>query len=409
MGEYIDMFANELSKLKSFRGESDIAKEIAGRMHRYWKNVPDKHVDSFSAVGVDSSLQSVALSTGYTLIVVRACLASSAKKRDLKVYITTGEVTELGNRLMENMENSLMSENIEEVSFVDGSLYGRASHVPLQFHNDGFENFILEYYSNYNHLIENARKKNSKLIGISKSSGTTFLRDMVVMELYMEELEINGLDGEDDLKSLPYLALDRKNAALKTARKKLKDNGLEKAYRYIEELTKKRPDASILTMFEPGMSAPVLLGSSARARRMYKSISSDENYIKDIFYGTDLDDTEVNTVKEYLNNYAFVSFYISFAPGFLLRVDMPAFVAGIERRMQEVYWPEPIKEDISNIVGIIRREHGDNYVHNVHLYAADLEARLTHGDFMKMYYPLIERELEANASVGDYRYIWRGE
>ncbi len=409
MGEYIDMFADELSKLKSFRGESDMVKEIAGRMHRYWKNIPDKQVDSFSAVGVDSSLQSVALSTGYTLIVVRACLASTVKKRDLKVYITTGEVTELGNRLMENMENRLLSEYIEEVSFVDGSLYGRASHVPLQFHNDGFENFILEYYSNYNRLIENARKRNSKLIGISKSSGTTFLRDMVVMELYMEELERNGLKEDDDLKSLPYMALDRKNAALKTARKKLKENGLEKAYMYIEELTKKRPDASILTMFEPGMSVPVLLGSSARARRMYKSISSDENYIKDIFYGTDVEDTEINTVKEYLNNYAFVSFYISFAPGFLLRVDMPAFVAGIERRMQEVYWPEPIEEDISNIVGIIRREHGDNYVHNVHLYAADLDARLTHGDFMKMYYPLIERELEANASVGDYRYIWRGE
>ncbi len=408
MGEYIDMFAEQIEKLKERMKMDDVALSILNRMRKYWLTVPDVKENSYEAVGVDSSVQSLNLSTGYTLLVVRACLIKKERKRKLRAYLTTGEVTELGNRLMEDMENELLSKNLEDVSFADGSLYGRASHVPVQFRNDGFENFILKYYENYNFLISEAKRKNVKLIGLSKSSGTTFLRDIVVKELYDEELEKLGLSDET-LKSLPYLALDRKNQALKIARKKLKEKGYEMAYRLIAELTMKRPDASMLTILGKGMSKPVLLGSSARARRRYKELKSGRNSLENIFRGVDVESKHRDAVIKYLNTYSFVSFYITFSPGFLLRVDVPAFVIGIEKRMQDVFWPEIIENDLSEIIRILSSEHGDSYVHNIHLYAADMDARLSHKDFMSKYYPLVERELELNASMADYRYIWRGE
>jgi len=408
MGEYIDMFAAQLEQLKRRMDFDSVALSIMERMRKYWIPLPQGRAGEYEAVGADSSVQSVNLSTGYTLLVVRACVAGAYKKRTLKAYLTTGEVTELGNRLMEDMENKILGETLSEVSFVDGSLYGRASHVPLQFRNDGFENFMLEYYKNYNSLISKSKKKNVKLIGISKSAGTTFLRDLVVKELYDEELQKNGLD-EEELQSLPYLALDRKNQALKIAEEKLKNNGFERAYRLIAELTRKRPDASILTNFGVGMSVPVILGASARARRRYKELKSGKKSLDEIFRGMDIDDSHTREVLEYLNTYAFVSFYISFSPGFLLRVDIPSFVIGIQKKMQDIYWPQVIDNDMSDIISIVESEHGDGYVHNIHLYAADLDARLPYKEFMNKYYPLIEQELELNASTGDYRYIWRGE
>ncbi len=409
MSEYLNMFRDEVERARNGLRENDLYREIFERMKRYWIPIPSVDSGDYEAVGVDSSSQSIELSNGYTLIVARACAVSrEGTGRKLKAYLTTGEVNELKGRIMENMEHEILLDNLHPVNLVDGSMYGRASHIPHEFRNDGFENFTLLYYENYTNLMEEVKRRKQMIMGISKSSASTFLRDVVVKEMYDEELEKNGLEKDEKLRKLPYDALDRKGKAMIEAKKLLLDKGYEKAYNLIMELTRKRPDMSILSRFGVGMSRPVMLGSSARARRSFKEIMKHgKEALQKTFRSLNIDDSHVDIVLKYLNLPAFVSFYISFSPGLVLRVDFPAYLLGLERRMQDVYWPEVLDNDVDNILSVLKSEYADNYVHSIHLFAADKDARLPYEDFFDRYVPMVESILNVTPSSGDMRYMFR--
>ena len=409
MSEYLDMFRDEVERLKKEKREDGLYHEIFERMRKYWLPIPSVSEENYDVVGVDSSAQSVEISSGYTFIVARSCAVSKNKvDRNLKAYLTTGEVNELKSRLMENLEHGILLKNIHPINLVDGSLYGRASHIPREFRNDGFEDFTLIYYDTYVKMMEEVEKKGSKIIGVSKSSSTTFLRDIVVKEMYDEEIEKLGLKGIKEIEELPYLALDRKGKARERAKKLLKDKGYERAYRLILELTRKRPDMSILSRFGVGMSKPVLLGASARARRRHREIERwGKDALQKLFPDVNIDDSHVETVLNYLNLPAFVSFYISFSPGFVLRVDFPLYLSVSGKRMQDVVWPEIMNGEVGDILSIVKSEYADNYVHSVHLFAADKDVRLGYGDFFDKYLAILEEELDIIPSTGSMRYGFR--
>ncbi len=405
MSEYVELFKEEIEQI-SKANENELYKEIRDRMKRYWHTIPNLESEIYDVIGVDSSNQSIELSNGYVLLVARACAVSKEKKRTLMARLTTGDITELKSRVMEHLEHKILRESLREVNLVDGSLYGRGNHVPAEFRNEGFENFILDYYEEYVSLMEEIEKNNLKILGISKSTSSTFYRDIIVKEMYDEEINKLQLGGKE--KELPYLALDKKREAMQIAKRLLKDRGYERAYLLITELMHKRPDLSFISTLGPGISDPVLLGASARSRRRFKEISQHEKKaLEEIFSSKEIKDTDVKTVLKYLNLPAFVSFYISFTPGVVLRVDFPAFMVGLNRRMMGVYWPEIIKEDISEIIKIVISEHADNYVHSIHLFAADSDVRFTREIFMNVYLPILENTLHTNPAMGDMRYLFR--
>ncbi len=407
MGEYINIFKNKIDQIKNNMSRDELQSEIRERMKKYWIDIPDIEESNESIVGVDSSCQSVDLSSGYTLIVVRGCAVGEERKRDLDMFITTGEISELRSRIMENIEHEILKKYLQEVNLVDGSLYGRANHIPKEFRNEGFEDFMLQYFENYVKLIRMVGKEGKKMIGISKSSSTTFLRDIVVKEMYDEEIE--NLHLEDKMiRELPYIALDRKGYAREVAKKLLKERGYEKAYRLIVELTQKRPDMSIISGFDVGMSKPVILGASARARRWYGEITKKgKDALQRIFPDVSIENSHVDTILEYLDLPAFMSFYISFSPGVVLRIDFPVFMVGLDKRMQDILWPEIYNGSVNDVISILKSEYADSYIHSVHLFAADSDARLTREDFFHKYMPMVEEELNVTPSMGDMRYKFR--
>lgn len=408
MGEYIDLFVKEIGPLKEHLKEDELYNEISERIKSYWINIPDVEKNTYDIIGVDSSSQSIDLSNGYSLLVVRACAVSNEKKRALNVYLTTGELAELKSRLMENIEHELLKDNLHGVNLIDGSLYGRANHIPREFKNDGFEKFSFIYYNNYRELIEKIEREKNIVIGISKSSSTTFLRDIVVKEMYEEELANLDLGKDRKIaKSLPYLALDRKTQAKKMAKSILEDRGYHRAYKLVMELTRKRPDMWMISGFGIGMSKPVLLGASARVRRMYQEISKSKDILQRMFPSIEIKEEHIETVLDYLNLPAFVSFYISFSPGLIFRVDFPAYLIGLHHRMQDIDWPEVLNVNLKNIISTLRSDYGDNYCHSIHLYAADMDARLPYGDFIEKYAPIIMKKLNVNPTMGDLRYWFR--
>ena len=406
MGEYIDIFKNKMDQIKNNMSRDELHSEIRERMRKYWTNIPDVKESNKSIAGVDSSYQSVDLSSGYTLIVVRGCAVGEERKRDLDMFITTGEISELRSRVMENIEHKILKNYLHEVNLVDGSLYGRANHIPREFRNEGFEDFSLKYYKNYNELIKNVEKENKIIMGISKSSSSTFLRDIVVKEMYEEEMKKLNL-GEEE-RELLFMALDHKGKAREKAEKLLKDRGYNRAYRLIMELTYKRPDMSVISDFGIGMSKPVLLGATARAERRYREIErGGEDALQRLFPNVDITESHVNTILDYLNLSAFISFYISFSPMVVMRVDFPAYVIGLNYKMMDVGWPQVIDVDVGRIISILKREYGDNYIHSIHLFAADDDVRFTHGVFMKSYLPIIMDTLGVNPSMGSIREMFR--
>ena len=408
MGEYIDLFLEEIEAMKTVLKEDELYKEIFERMKRYWVSIPMVEEKSYDLIGVDSSSQSLDLSNGYTLLVVRACAVSQEKKRILRTYLTTGEIAELKSRLMENVEHEILIQSLHPVNLIDGSLYGRASHIPREFRNEGFEDFSLVYYHNYSKLLQKIEEEEKIIMGISKSSSTTFLRDIVVKKIYEEEIENLNLGKDGKLaEELPYLALDRKIQAKKIAKKILKDRGYERAYNLIIELTRKRPDMWMVSRFGKGMSKPVLLGAPARIRRMYQEILKNKDVLQRMFPSIEIKEEHRATVLNYLNLPAFVSFYISFSPGIALRVDIPAYILGIHERMQDIDWSRVLDVDLSKIISILRSEHGGNYIHSIHLYAADMDARLPYEDFVEKYAPIIMKKLNVNPSMGSLRYWFR--
>ena len=80
---------------------------------------------------------------------------------------------------------------------IDGSLYGRLVHVPLESKIEEDRLILVEYFRVYRELFELCKEKDVLLIGVAKESRSTAFRDYLLSLFYNEELAKLNIDDDD--------------------------------------------------------------------------------------------------------------------------------------------------------------------------------------------------------------------
>ncbi len=428
MPDFLESYLKELSsKSERIKEEynnsklSRITSELRVAFDEYWINtdLPNSTPTDFSVLAVDSSSQHVVTSNGGIFYVVRA-FAQSKDKKYRKIVAdfdftsdSMYEAVHIIHRKMEWLEHEVALEAIndgfEGYILLDGSIYGRLVHIPIE---TGYVNdraFMLKYFETLIKLLESCRENCIPIIGISKESRTSFFREFLIKIVAEKLIDEIGL-SKAELERLLSLALDDKRRAVKEL-EKLKHSSILKEI--MEELLARRPDFQLILSYarSTGYTTPLILGASARWRRSYRRIViNPEGFIKSNFPISSIDRDFVKWARSIVEKIpdlpAVISFHllpaINDTP---MRVDIPAWVFGIKKKLSEVGWPEEADIDISEILRLISAGYCGLENYNIWLKSADDIVKLKRDVFENLYLSKFEEIVGRFATPRGYRRV----
>jgi len=428
MPDFLESYIKELN-LKSERirkeystnTESKVIIKLKTAFDEYWINtdLPNSTPSDFSVLAVDSSSQHVVTSNGGIFYVIRA-LAQSKDKRYRKIVAdfdftsdSMYEAVHIIHRKMEWLEHEVALEAIndgfEDYILLDGSIYGRLVHIPIE---TGYVNdraFMLKYFETLIKLFESCRENGIPIVGISKESRTSFFREFLIKIVAKKLIDEIGL-SKAELERLLSLALDDKRRAVKEL-EKLKHSSIFKEI--MEELLARRPDFQLILSYakSTGYTTPLILGASARWRRSYRRIViNPEGFIKSNFPISSRDRDFVKWARSIVEKIpdlpAVISFHLLPAMNDTpMRVDIPAWVFGIKKKLSEVGWPEEADIDISKILRLISAGYCGLENYNIWLKTVDDTVKLKREVFENLYLSKFEEIVGRFATPRGYRRV----
>ncbi|AIG97421.1 NurA domain protein [Archaeoglobus fulgidus DSM 8774] len=430
MPGFLESYIKELnSKSKRIRDEyctksSKVALELEKAFEKFWMNkgLPNSSPSEFSVLAVDSSSRHIVTSNGGIFYVVRALALS--KERKYKELVADFDFTSdssydaahIIHRKMEWLEHKValqaMKDGFDGYILFDGSIYGRLAHIPIE---TGYVNdraFMLKYFETVMELLETCREENIPIIGISKESRTAFFREFLIKTIASEMRDEIGLSAEK-LEKLLSLAIDNRRIAVKELEKIERERDVGILRDLIEELFARRPDFQLILSYAEtaGYTMPLMLGASIRWKRFYERMVRDpESFVRSNFPVSSRDrnfvEWALRVVENIPNLPAIVSFHllpvINDTP---MRIDIPAWVFGIEERLSEVGWPEAVNVDIDRILKLISAGYCGLENYNVWLKAVDDEVKLRRDVFENLYLPKFEEIVGRFATPRGYRRV----
>ena len=400
---------------------------IEKEFRQWWINTEvksfSKKPSTFNVLAIDSSYQMERLKNGGLFYVVRA-LGFNGKReyRNLEADFdyTEGsahEVTNVLQRKMEYLEIKLaadaVSEGFEGVILIDGSLYGRISHLMMESPLSNDRDFFIRYYREIMRLFKKAEEENVLLIGISKESGSRFFRDFLLKQIITLP-EVLGEVPENEAKGLISMALDNKRNAFKYLEQlKSKYENIGLLEDVLKELITPRPDYQLIESFVTGegRTVPLLLGPSSRwLRRMRQFEMNPEGYIRSHFPLLSNSEDFVVTAKGVIRRLkelpAIVSFHVlpdkRDSP---LRIDVPAFYFGVHKKFYEIGWPEPVEKDTYTVLSVIATGYAGLDYHNIWLWKVDKEVKFHRREFDDMYLSKFKEIVGVGLNARDYRRV----
>ncbi len=430
MPEFLSLYVNDIkSKLNRIKEYYYISKssrlylELEKTFRRFWIGfeLMNSHPSEFSVLAIDSSSRHVFMGNGGIFYVVRGLgITKREKYRDLIAdfdFVSDHHNAELViRRKMEFLEHRVAIKAVEDgfkgFILIDGSIYGRLVHIPIEtcFAND--REFMLEYFKVILRLLELCEREGIPLVGISKESVTSFFREFLIREIAVGVKDDLGLSAEE-VERLLSLALDDRRKAIEEVKRleRSRDIGILKDL--IEELLIRAPDFHLILNYAdfPGYTVPLILGSSIRLRRSLGMITRDpESFVRSHFPISSRDDGFVDRAVEIVKRLpelpAVVSFHILPAVNDTpMRVDIPAWVFGLDYKLYEIGWPEKVEVDIDAILKLISAGYCglDNY--NVWLKAVDDEVKLSREVFENLYLSKFEELVGKSATSRGYRRV----
>lgn len=433
MPRFYDMFREKINEKQDIwrnryhKPPPGIGPLIKQEIKKWWIPVSiktyERKPNDFNVLAIDSSYQMERLKNGGLFYVVRALgLNGKNEHRELEADFdyTEGsahEVTSIVQRKMEYLEIKLAAEAIsngfEGVVLIDGSLYGRISHLVIESPLSNDRGFFIRYYQEIMKLFKLAKKNNVLVIGVSKESGSRFFRDFLIKQIITLP-NVRGEVSEEEAKRLVSTALDRKREAFRYLEQlKLEHSNIGLLEDVLKELTTPRPDYQLIetSITEPGHTVPLLLGPSSRWLRRIRQIEMDPlGYLKSHFPVLSNNEDFVAYAKVVLNHLkelpAIVSFHIlpdrRDSP---LRIDVPAFCIGLSTKFQDVGWPEAIDEDISEVLSVVATGYGGLDYHNIWLWKVDREVKFHRKEFDDMYLSKFKELVGVNLNARDYRRV----
>ncbi|MDK2783490.1 MAG: hypothetical protein PWQ32_1079 [Thermococcaceae archaeon] len=434
MPRFYDLFGDILSQKKDHwrtryhKLPGSINSILFQELKNWWVTAPLKSYERkpsyFNVLAIDSSYQMERLKNGGLFYVVRALGIDKNKEYRLLgadfdyVDGPTHEVTNIFSRKMEYLEIKLANEAISGgfsgVVLIDGSLYGRISHLVIESPLSHERDFFLKYYKEVLRLFKLANRNNVMVIGISKESNSRFFRDFLVKQI-VKLPSVRGKVPEDKAKHLISLVLDNRRRALEELdmlKHEYGDIGL--LNETVKELMVPRPDYQLLEIsnLDPGYTIPLLLGPSKRWLRGLSQIESDpEGYIRTAFPTLSMDKdfrgAAIKVLKQLRELPSIVSFHALLdkrdSP---LRIDVPAFCLGLSKKFHDVGWPEPINKNIlDDVLSIVVTGYGGLEYHNIWLWKVDKEVKFHRKEFDDMYLSKFKEVVEVDINARDYRRV----
>ena len=365
-------------------------------------------------LAVDSSVYRNLLSTGGIFYIVRS-LAVHRKKYWKKleadvIYTKRGpaHVKLFTGSKMELLEFEVVIEALKngfegDAVLIDGSLYGRAAHLPIEFKVEEEPDLIIRYFQTYMRLLDLCKARNILLVGISKESRTTFFRDYLLSLIFEEELKKMDFPAEKAkrLREIFLEILNNEDAAFRKLEKLEREHGrIPRIFELIfKELASSRPDHQLIMNLasSTGYTQPLLLGPSARMlRRLDQFRSNPKEYVRKRFptvtreKGEEFVDRAVKVFSGLLNMPSFISFHILLDPrDSPIRVDIPAW----DHRMCEILWPKPAENSkvLTEVLEILKEGYGGLTCHNIWLKDVDEKVRLRREIVDDIYFPFMEK------------------
>jgi hypothetical protein len=290
---FADLLVEEVRKKREelarvIGGDSDLRNYYGELLGRVWISdlSPDKISEGVYAV--DSSCDDIDVVGGGSILVSRAIALSAGgegvRKLRLDAFFPRDvrDQEELRRLMREHLEHLAGLEAVErgaQAVLIDGSLYARMTHVLREINIDGFEDFMFEYIETYAEFFREASRRNVAVVGVSKDSRSTVLKEEL-LTLKLRELLGNvepslretvlGLFGE---------VKRRPREALESLRRLLKAGVPVEVYDLFRNATSGAPDSKIIFAVNPGngLSLPLQLSIEKVSARIFELVLSDSH------------------------------------------------------------------------------------------------------------------------------------
>lgn len=386
-------------------------------------------------LAVDSSRAIRELLDGLTLGIYRALGITNngeeVRKLDVEVFYHTGSSNQLRSYESAKMEylealvileyiKNLESNEKKNIVLLDGSLFGRISHLPLELPIDGRELFMIEYINIYKRIFDISRKSNIILVGISKDSRASFFKRLILSNI------ISELVSDDKVCSELSSILRERNLGLliRFLEDKVRTELKSKLISIFSLYTRNLPDVYFLknlSRLDSYISHPIELSyDSFSSRNLISFIEgkiSEEEYIKSRFSSIAKEinkekyskiELALRSMKEYPT---IVSFYVLFnkkdSP---LRVDIPSYYFNLDHKLEDLFKTNFLsmnnEEKLLRIVNYLKDQYIGYKNYNVLLKRVDEIVKLSNKVVDKVYIRLIEKKLNRILLFGrDYRRV----
>jgi hypothetical protein len=424
MPEFLDEFASSIIgkqgtvKEKVLKGTPNpLQDHFREKFPSFWVGIdhPAKvgvNPSELSVMAVDSSVYSNLLSTGGVFYVVRSlavCRNIEQKRLESDVFFSKGGSVaerEFISIKMEMLEFQVAIDALKSglgcgTVLIDGSLFGRLVHVPLESKVEEDRLVLLDYFRVYRELLDLCKNNNVVLVGVAKESRSTSFRDYLLKLVFREELEKAAIDDDDArmLKSLFMDVVDNATVGLQKFEHFKQKHGekVEKIGLIFDELARSRPDYQVVMNFAEcvGYTRPLVLGPSPRlARRLEESRSDPKGYVRKNFpntlreRGKGFVDDAAQVIAGIPDFPAIVSFYILFdrrdSP---IRIDIPCW----DQKLINVGWHKPVTVDLEEVLKVLATGYCGLDCHNLWLKNVDERVRLKKKTVDNIYVPYMEK------------------
>jgi hypothetical protein len=437
--EFLEEFASsignkkEVLKEKILRGKPNPLQDTFRKhFEPFWKPLENtgefaSNLSELGVTAVDSSVYMNPLSTGGIFYVIRSlavCKGKEQKKLETNVFFTKSGLLEahyyIGTK-MEMLEFQVVIDALRSgfkcnAILIDGSLYGRAMHVPVETKIEEDRTAVLEYFKTYVELLDLCRKNDILIAGVSKESRATFYRNFLLKLIFSEELEKVDIEAGDKrrLEAVFLETLDNEKTAFsKFDKLKVKHGSkLESVELVLTELASSRPDYQLVMNFagKIGHTQPLVLGPSARAASRMLPFSSDpKKYVIKNFpittreKGTEFIDWASKVISGIPSFPSFISFYLLLdvrdSP---MRIDVPCW----EQPLSKTGWPKPIDVNLQVLLKIMINGYCGLDAYNLWLKNVDERVKLKRRVVDEMYFPYMEKLFQSKIIRGrSYRRV----
>lgn len=401
---------------------SELDAELGEALRRHWYPIAEVTAPDKEVVAVDGSRGIRPFASGAVFYVARALATfrkESFKTVDVDAFMSKGKSTDIQvfvNRKMEWLEFKAAIKAIEEgdlsnvVVLMDGSLFGRLSHFPRDQPAEGMRGFMVDYFETYYKLLSLSKERSVLLLGVSKDSRSSFLRDYLLLEIL--ERELKGLDIPQPAKFAVIRAFqdvfDRPEQAFESFKKLKAEHGekLHKVEQIMWEAFAARTDHQLIRSYveQPGHTIPIELSVSRRSHALLEEIqSSPESYVSKHFREGLLESPDpqafMRRACEVLSDIpsfpAMVSFHVLLdkrdTP---IRVDVPSWAFSRDTTISEFSGGRDLLVNLNPIISTLMGGYGGLKDYNIWLKRVDEKVRLSNDVMDSIYSSVLEKELD---------------